>query len=483
MTPNRSTASGSSLLHAAFLRTVRKEPHRRLLCGRPGGPWLTAGQIARRVEALAARLGEHGLTRGRVALLPVGNRPAFLIADLAVWKRGAVLLPVEESLPAAGLAQLAKRFSASVIVRGPARLRGLPAVLALAPRGTRSARLHPPDLPRGACLVRLTSGTAGEPQAVVCTARQLVADGRAILRAMGIRRDDLTIGAIPAGHAYGFGNLVLPLILQGSPLLLLGRPLPALLARVFRMRRPTVFPAVPYLLDLLARQPGARAGGLRLCISAGAPLPRSVAKAFFARFGIPVRNFFGASETGGIAFDGSPMGDAPEGCVGRLLPGVRVSMEPTRIGGLPRGQGRIIVRGPAVAAGYAPRPSPDLGLGRFRSQDLGWLDEKGRLHLRGRLSERANVSGRKVHPAEVERCLLEIPGVTEAVVLALPDALRGHRLEAWVAADGSLDSDLRLGMARRLPAHKLPRLIHFVRALPRTERGKIDRRRLAGLSQ
>jgi acyl-CoA synthetase (AMP-forming)/AMP-acid ligase II len=457
-------------LYHAFLRSAGRDPDRPAVCAGPGAPWISFKELRRRAVALAGRLDQCGVRRGDVVLAAIGNRPALFSTVLAVWSRDAVLLPVEEGAPAAEIESLCRTFFPAAILKVAAGR--------LLVHATGGGRGFP-----GAAMIRLTSGTTGAPRGVLVTDPQILADTVAIIRKTEIRRDDVTIGVVPLNHAYGFDHIVTPLFLQGTRVLLVRKALPSLLLRALRGRGPIRFPAVPYLLDLLARHPDVpRRNGLRFCLSAGAMLPKSTSVAFRQRFGVPVRTFYGASEVGGISFDDSPGADAPEGYVGTPLPGVRISIERRGNPGLPRGQGRVVVRGPAVGSGYVPEPSADLARGRFRASDLGRVDDQGGLHLVGRASSLVNVAGEKVNPAEVEKALRGLDGVADAVAMGLRDPLRGERLEAWVATRSRLGrASIREALGRRLAPHKIPRSIHLVREIPRTARGKIDRVRLLAM--
>lgn len=430
--------------------------------------------MLRRASRLSRELHDAGVRRGDVVLSAIGNRPSFIVAALAAWKCDAVLLPADEDLPASAIDSLKEAFRPAAVVS--VRAGGSPVVGALPP----SPRTRLP----GAAMVRLTSGTTGKPKGVIVTAAQLVADARALIERTSLGPDEINVGAVPLGHTYGFDLIVVPLAIQGTPAILLRRPLPSLILAALRTRRPTFLAAVPYLFDLLSRQPvrSPRPGGLRFCLSAGAPLPARVAEAFRERFGVGVRNLYGTSETGAVALDDSPV--VPAGCAGRPVRGARVTIDRAGLSHLPRREGRIVVKGPAVAHGYFPDPSSDLRRGRFRTSDTGFLDEQGRLHLTGRVSSFVNVSGKKVNPAEVERAIRAVPGVSDVVALGVRDALRGERLEAWVVVDGVGLGDgdgigiIREALAAALPRFKHPTSLHIVGEIPRTSRGKLDRVRL-----
>src|SRR4029079_11036810 len=102
------------------------------------------------------------------------------------------------------------------------------------------------------CLIKLTSGTTGKPRALVFTAKQLLADARQVTATMGIRPRDLNYALIPLGHSYGLGNLTLPLLAHGVPLVCGSSPLPQAMAGDFARWHPTVFPGVPTMWRALA---------------------------------------------------------------------------------------------------------------------------------------------------------------------------------------------------------------------------------------
>jgi acyl-coenzyme A synthetase/AMP-(fatty) acid ligase len=272
------------------------------------------------------------------------------------------------------------------------------------------------------------------------------------------------------------------LVLQGTRPILVEQPLPALLLEALSGPGPIVFPGTPYLFDLLLKSAGRRRfKGLRLCLSAGAPLPADLGTAFRKAFGLPIRTFYGASECGGIAFDRSSVGGLPDGCVGTPLDGVMI--DTVAVPGFEPGSGRIRVSSAAVAAGYLERESvrPFAGEpGRFVTQDLGRLDDQGRLWITGRADRTINVDGRKINPAEVEAVLRGIPKVRQAFVLPVADRRRGQSVCACIVADRGLTREAVLAAcAARLAPFKMPRRVEFVESIPLTGRGKIDRAALA----
>ena len=271
---------------------------------------------------------------------------------------------------------------------------------------------------------------------------------------MGIRAGDLNLAVIPLGHSYGLGNLVLPLILQGTAMVCAGEYVPRQLIEWIERYRVTVFPAVPALLRVLAALPPGRGNcpSLRTVISAGAVLTPAVAQAFFARYGIKIHNFYGSSETGGICYDRTGSASLAGRSVGKPLAGVSVAVK----------AGRVTVESPAVAARG----------GRWRLGDLGEWNGRGELVLLGRAGQGANIGGKKVHPLEVERVLRALPGVTDVAVWLWRS--QGRDLLAAGVETAHSRAELERALAARLPSWKLPKAWFIARELPRNARGKLD---------
>jgi acyl-coenzyme A synthetase/AMP-(fatty) acid ligase len=281
-----------------------------------------------------------------------------------------------------------------------------------------------------------------------------VADGQNVIKTMGIRPGDRNLAALPLGHSYGLGNLVMPLILQGTAVVCAGEYVPRQLIEWIGWYGVTVFPGVPALFRVLAALPDGREklGSLRTAMSAGAPLPAVVAQAFLARYGVKLHNFYGASESGGIAYDRTGSASLTGRSVGRPLDGVKVTVK----------AGRITVRSAAVA----------VRGGSWRPGDRGEWNKRGELVLLGRAGQGANIGGKKVHPLEVERVLRSLAGVIDATVWLAHG--NGRDILAAAVETVHTRADLERALAAQLPAWKWPKSYLIAHELPRTARGKLD---------
>jgi long-chain acyl-CoA synthetase len=322
-------------------------------------------------------------------------------------------------------------------------------------------------LPAGIVHLKMTSATTGTARLVAFTSSQLMADAENIVQSMGLRPDWPNLGVISLGHSYGFSNLVLPLLLQGIPLILVGSGLPEALRSAAQTQKSITLAAVPALWQTW-HDAGAIPTNVRLAISAGAPLSLVLERSVFAGQGLKIHNFYGSSECGGIAYDASEVPRGESSCAGSPLQNVRVSVAE---------DGCIEVRGSAVAEMYWPEPALELGSGVFHTNDLGQMCN-GLLHLRGRSGDQINVAGRKVLPETIETVLANHPQVRACLAFGVPsnDTQRGETIVACVAGGSAeMSESLRQFALTNLPAWQVPREWWFVETLEANGRGKLSR--------
>ena len=306
--------------------------------------------------------------------------------------------------------------------------------------------------PEGTCLVKYTPGASGIPRGIFLNAAQVVADGDRIVAAMGLTPDVPNLGVISLSHSYGFSNIVLPLLLHGVPVHLAPVPFPRVIEEIFQCHPSIVVPAVPSMWRAWHRSGILKGAPIRLAISAGAPLSLALENDVFAASGLKIRNFYGASECGGISFDATDTPRESADDVGTVLPGVEVTIND---------DGRIVVKSGSVAIGYdSPRDDDQLGGGIYQTRDLGFLDSTGRLHLTGTLGGAINVAGRKVSPAKVEAALLATGLVRRVKVFGIPssDAERHEEISANIELLENITLDvLKTAACEMLQSWELPR--------------------------
>ena len=468
-----------------FASVRRGDPQRPLIHLPTTNRTLTASDLDDRCQQYQHLLASLGVEAGDLVLTASGNRAGTISLLLACWTIGAPVLPVDVGTPIAEVLELAERFHASAVVVPASVADGSIARSVDDELSVLSRDAVPPPSYRGGALLKLTSGSTGLPKAVLTTEVQLLADTEHIMSAMGITAADVQLAAIPLSHAYGFGNLVMPLLLQGTPIVLRESFVPPQLLADARQYGARAFHGVPFMYHHYLAHPPADGWPptLTLLVSAGARLEPGTVRGFHARFGLKIHSFYGTSEAGGIAFDSDDDLDDVS-TVGRPISGVTIELR--HEAGVPPGHGRIHVRGLAVSPRYVgdTAGSGELSEEGFLTGDYGRFLPDGRLVLAGRVSSFINVAGRKVQPGEVERILRDMDGVTDARVLAATDEARGEQVTAVVAGlPGLTLAAVRQHCACRLEAYKIPRIVVFVDRLPLTSRGKPDYRALNALVQ
>jgi long-chain acyl-CoA synthetase len=452
------------------------------------------------VEARAGELERLGVAPGDVVALLLENCPDLVASFFAAASLGAVAVPLNPAFTAAEIGEALDGCPPRVVVAAPAaaarceklaeRWRRQVAVRAsdgdLSPcAARRSGGSRTPVSADADALYGFSSGTTGMARRFARTHANLAREAECFGATVGLGPDDVILGAVPFFHAHGLGNCVLASVRSGATLVVLERFDPrGALARV-SAERVSVLPGVPFTFRMMAEVPGAAradAGSLRLCFSAGAPLPRATFDAFRARFGAQIRQLYGCSEAGAVSIHLDPDAEGGAETVGRPLHGVAVRIQDEAGRALPGGEsGRIAISSPALARGYHGSESLTREAfrdGWFLSGDLGRIDGEGRMRIEDRVRPWVSTPAGKVDPGEVERCIAALAGVREVAVVGVP-ARDGERVKAVVvprdpaAAPASLRREIVSRCRDQLAEFKLPRVVEFRSEIPRNALGKL----------
>lgn len=451
---------GHSPIVAALARHVRDRGGEEALRSEGERQALTFSALGERVDAWGSLLRRQGIGPRSLVALATGNSLSFPGLFFALRSLDAAALAVDESHRPAATLEVCRRMGASWILHRNPELGG-----DALDGPVRLARLEggsPP--PPGTALVKLTSGSTLNPRGACFTEDALMEGIGHIARGMSLTARDRVLVSIPLSHSYGFDNGVLSLAAAGTPLVLQPDVLPAALLQTIRDRAITFFPAVPALVRALAQAEWPGGLALRAVICASAPLAADVAARFFAASGIRVRQFFGATESGGISFETDPGDPAAAGTVGSPLPGVRIELHEDEGVRIHSKANRFAILPPGED------PPPHVATG-----DRADLTPEGRLRLLGRIQVVGNIGGIKVDLGAIDAFLRALPGVGDAAVLPVDDPVKGHRLVACVESNVQSPGSLLELCRARLSPREVPSEFRVVAHLPRTERGKLDR--------
>jgi O-succinylbenzoic acid--CoA ligase len=435
-----------------------------------------------RAAALGARMRSIGVGPGSRVALIARNRLETVLAILALLEIGAAIVPVHPRLTPPEVTALLADGSSDLLLNDA----DLDALLD-ASRASSSARSAPdepafsPVDPSSLFAVVHTSGTTGRPKGAMLTRAAITASAAASAQNLGWNDADRWLACMPLCHIGGL-SIVTRCLLARAPFILEPRFDPGSVLEAIRRDRATLLSVVPTMLhalleadreNLLAR--------LRAVLVGGAAAPSALLDEC-ARRGVLALTTYGLTEACSQVTSQRPRDPfTREVGSGKPLAGVDLRIE--RDPSAPSSEiGRIQIRGPMRMLGYwggprAPLPALDPAAW-FDTGDLGVLDEEGRLHVFARRTDLIVTGGENVYPAEVEQVIEAVPGVQRALVFGVPDERWGQIVAAAVVLDparpASLDH-LAAELTRGLAAHKRPRRLCAVDALPTTPSGKLDR--------
>jgi acetyl-CoA synthetase len=460
------------------------------------------GELAGRSARLAGHLQRSGVGRGDVVMTLIGNRPEWVLAMIACFRIGAVVLPCTEQLRAKDLRLRIDVAAPSLIVSDERNRRELETALQgslasvpvlyvpdeslFAGEAAASVDLQADD----PCLITFTSGTAGEPKAVLHAQRYLYGQRVQAEHWLGANAGELVWCTAASGWSKSARNVFIAPWLSGATALLHdARFDPDERLALLERERVSLLCMAPTEYRVIAKRATLRAmPDLRGMVAAGEALNPEVLRAWQEATGLEIRDGYGQTETGQTT--GTPLHErARPGSMGRALPGM----------GLTIVDGELTIDPASVPTfflGYlgedVVREQGSEWLVRDRRQGAPWhtgdrvtQDEDGWLYFEGRSDDVIVSAGYRIGPFEVESALIAHPAVAEAAAVGAPDEERGSVVRAVVVLRDAgytpspeLVRELQEHVKRQTAPYKYPRIIDFVAELPKTASGKVKRAEL-----
>jgi fatty-acyl-CoA synthase len=343
--------------------------------------------------------------------------------------------------------------------------------------------------PDDLALLPYTSGTTGLPKGCMHTHRTLMHNVVGGQWGYAGGPEPVMLGVVPMFHITGMLYSVLGSVYSGCTVVLMPRWDRELAGRLISHHHVSHWVCIPTMVIDLFGSPNYKSfdlSSLRSISGGGAAMPHAVAQRLLDEFGLTFAEGYGLTETAAPSH-ANPPERAKLQCLGIPIFSVdsRV-VDPLTLEELPPGEvGEIITRGPMVFTGYWRHPEATAAAfvdfdGRkfFRTGDLGRMDEEGYFFITDRLKRMINASGFKVWPAEVEMLLYKHPAVQEACIIAARDVYRGETVKAVVVlrteAKGKTSAEDIIAWSRdHMAAYKVPKIVEFVDALPKSGSGKV----------
>ena len=386
--------------------------------------------------------------KGQVVPFRSSQNIDFLITYFAIHQAGAVAAPLEKDIPENRFREIYDILSSS-------------------------------QVPEGTADILYTTGTTGKSKGVIISHRTIIADAENLIEGQGFSHDLLFIISGPLNHI-GSLSKIFPVTMQGATLYILEG-----MKDLDKFFEALDYPAeknatffVPATIRMLLMFSGERlskyADKIDFIESGAAPLAHSdMLRLCEVLPKTRLYNTYASTETGIIATYNFNDGECIPGCLGKPMSHSRIIITP---------EGKISCQGDTLMSGYVNDPALTASILKddtIYTSDIGELDEKGRLHLKGRETDVINVGGFKVSPSEVEDAAMSFPGVKDCICIGIPHPITGMGLKLIVALeDGSfLDKQ---GLARhlkgKLETFKVPLLYQQADSIKRTYNGKLDRK-------
>lgn len=471
----------------------------------------THGELSRAVEGVAAHLLARGAKPGDFVAVVADNSFFSLGCWLGAMRAGCVAVPQQAAgadawppiVETTGL-----RFACLQSSIAAARAAILPPTACLVtetpvddPRAVAFdvAAATPPVAWPGVAedalaMLLFTSGSTGRPRGVMLTHRNLLANARGIIAALGIVPDDRVMCVLPFQYSFGV-SLVTTHLMQGGSLVLDSRFMfPDKVLAHLQETECTGFAGVPSHYQSLLRRSKLKQlafPSLEWVQQAGGRLaPELVDELRAALPGVKVHVMYGATEnTARISCLPPEKLDEKRGTAGRPIPGVTVAILDEAMQPVPVGQpGRVCARGDSASPGYFREEAATRETfrdGWLLTGDIGFLDADGYLTIVDRVGDFLKCGGTRTSVKVVEDAILHCPDVVEVAVLGVPDDLLGEAVAALVVArpgaEGTVLDAVRAVAKEKLPLPLQPRDVKRVDALPKSEAGKVQRKQLRAL--
>ncbi|HEX4925709.1 MAG TPA: AMP-binding protein, partial [Bdellovibrionales bacterium] len=408
-----------------------------------GGKTWSYGDVYAASQVAAAHLIELGVRPGDRVLLGLPNGIEHCISTYGILYAGATVALVNPRFTQFEIEQFARICTPHLAIADPLNAafanmslkRVSPTALRMAARSPNGPRASP----QGLAFLLPTSGTTGEPKAVMLEDAAVTANALQMARRKEISEEDRALCSLPLFHCSGQVAALQSIMVSGASMVILKVITPELILNGICSLRASIISGVPAvyqnLIALNKRMP-VDLSSLRLCLTSSAPMPLELIARVERELGGYILESYGLTEcSAGVT--GNPVARRKHGTVGPALPDTEIKIIDEAGAPLEAGRaGEVYIRGPQLMAGYFGNPAATREVltedGWFKSGDLGDVDSEGYLTIRSRKKDFIKCSGFGVYPAEVENVVREVDGVTDATVIGLPDRLSGETVHVAI---------------------------------------------------
>jgi long-chain acyl-CoA synthetase len=435
---------------------------------------------------------EFSLEKGDHVLLAANKNVHFIYAYFAIHLIGARVVPLDEQIQAEKLSLIIQKTNPKLIVglrlENDSRccdfsifednwLEEIP------------NKIDFPEADRPADIL-FTTGTTGDPKGVVLTHGNIASSALNINAFIGNNHKDVELLALPISHSFGLGRIKC-ILTTGGTLVLLGSIVNMKrMFRTFEEHKVTGFGMVPASWEYIQKMSGNKLADfapqlkyIELGSAYMSPKDKRAIMELFPQTRICMH--YGLTEASRSAFIQFSEDKTHLHSVGKASPNVEIAIIDQSGRHLNTGnEGEICVKGNHVTQGYRDLPKTNFFHGEyFRTGDIGSMDSEGYIYLKGRYKEIINVGGKKLSPIEVETKITEFDPSLEAACIGIqdPEGVLGEVVKAFVVKNNSLKTfdHIKEYLKANLESYKVPVVFEWIKEIPKTKSGKIQRQKLA----
>jgi long-chain acyl-CoA synthetase len=470
--------------------------------------------MLRASRKLASVLRELGVQRGDRVILQMPNNPEVLQAFGAVWRIGAVVVPINWLVGEEETAYIYQDSGARVVISSKTFLPKIRAGQARAP-GVETVILTDTDDDEGtlsytrlfeksseltevvetaddelAALI-YTAGTTGRPKGVVHTHYSLYVNAKMSFDTIPLHENGIAVSVLPLCHSYGIASMNGGLFRRGWKTVLLNSfNVETIFASIEKYKAETLS-GVPtmYVFMLLFPEPKRyNLSSMKYWVSGSAPLALETWKRFKDVYGYEIIEGWGLTEAGANNSVNPLEGLKKVGSIGLPMKGMEMRIADNQGNPLPAGkEGEIVIRGPMLMKGYWNKPEETaevLRNGWLHTGDVGYVDEDGYFWITDRKKDLIIKGGENISPRVIEEVLFKHPKVSEAAVIGIKDEVYGENIKAFVVlkpGEKTTADDLIEYCRRSLTVFFAPKEVAFMTALPKSLVGKVLKKELRKL--
>ena len=462
----------------------------------------TYAEFAQSVKKFRNRLYSLGVRQGDRVAIFARNSAEFIFTYFATASLGAINVPINFQLSNPETAFILKNSGAKVLLTyTPLDIEEYFTEDSKVPQydittfGEKDFDVDAPELPadfdeNSPCVIIYTSGTTGNPKGAVLSHKNLIHNTKQC-SVFKCHKDCKVLCVLPMYHCFEWTCAVLHSFYCGAQIYVMSNFKPKDMIEIVRENKITDIIAVPSILSLvtaLAQPEDFKT--VRFAMSGGTTLPEKIITNFKEKFGLPIAEGYGLSETSPAVFL-TTHGKERVGSVGNILPEEEVRLVDSNGNDVAVGEpGEVLVRGGNVMLEYWKNPEATNAAfdkdGWFHTGDVAKCDSDGYYYIVDRIKEMIISMGENIYPREVEEVVYKFEGIQDAAVVGVEDKLRGQAGACfYVMKDGATMNmhNFKKFLQKNLALYKIPREFHEIKEMPRTSTGKISKRKILELFQ